>query len=252
MEKKIVCFFITENGIVPVTKTIDASDSNSEAKAISEIVRDPEFKFYNLAFVLDSDSETYHAEYLKSLADFHTRKQLLNMETVVKPIAPAVKPTDLQLVSLDRMLNRSRIRTMPENEWIEEHASGTLRKNKRIGFSYRLQYLAERVAYEFGYGFEILPRSKIAFGDALTEENCGPITEAGWHIERYINMDIFGDYMEAKYMYATERDGKVSEGLGIIVRETSAPWVPTGHIIFAIIAEFDTVKKVWKDAVNPF
>jgi hypothetical protein len=84
MEKKIVCFFITENGIVPITKTIDASDSNAEAKSISEIVRNPEFKFYNLAFVLDADSETYHAEYLKGLADFHTRKHLLNMETVIR------------------------------------------------------------------------------------------------------------------------------------------------------------------------
>lgn len=249
MEKKIVCFFITDHGIVPVTRTIDAADANAEAKSISEIVRDPEFKFYNLAFVLDSDSETYHAEYLKGLADFQSRKQLLNMmETVVK-----TQPNEFaNLTSVERLAKRSMIRSMPENEWIEEHASGTLRKNKRIGFSYRLQYLAERVAYEFGYGFEILPRSKIAFGDPLTEENCGAITEAGWHIERYINMDIFGDYMEAKYIYATERDGKVTEGLGIIVRETSAPWVPAGHIIFAIIAEFDTVKKVWKDAINPF
>lgn len=249
MNKRIVCFFITDDGIVPVSRTIDTSDSNAEAKVISEIVTDPAFKFYNLAFVLDQDSETYHAEYLKGLADFHTRKHLLNMETIVKveSLAPANS-----LVKKEKLDHRMDIRQMPEDKWIEEHASGTLRKNKKIGFSYRLQYLTERVAYEYGYGFEILPRSKISFGDALSEENCSAITEAGWHIERYMNMDIFGDYVEAKYIYASERSGAERQGVGIIVRETSAPWVPTGHIIFSIIAEFDVAGKKWKNAINPF
>ena len=148
--------------------------------------------------------------------------------------------------------HRVEIRTLSEAKWIDKHGSGTLRKNKKIGFSYRLQYLAERVAYEYGYGFEILPRSNISFGDALSEENCSAITEAGWHIERYMNMDIFGDHVEAKYIYATERSGIERQGVGIIVRETSAPWVPAGHIVFAIIAEFDVRNKRWKSAQNPF
>ena len=34
-------------------------------------------------------------------------------------------------------------------------------------------------------------------------------------------------------------------------RQTSATFVPGGHLVFAIVAEFDPIKKVWLDAVNP-
>lgn len=164
------------------------------------------------------------------------------METLVKSIDQAAL-----FIALEK---RTAIRTMSEPDWIERHASGTLRKNKRIGFAYRTQYLDERVAYEFGYGFQILPRSQITFGDPISEGNCSAITEAGWHIERFIETNIFGDFAEAKYINASFRD-KVEEGVGIIIRETSAPWIPSGHIIFSIIAEFDPLKKVWINAINP-
>lgn len=147
---------------------------------------------------------------------------------------------------------RLKLRNMPEHEWIEQHGSGTLRKNRRIGFSYRSQYLHERICYEFGYGFEILPRSRIIFGDPFTEADCGPITEAGWHIERYIETNIFGDVVEAKYINAEYDDSNKKEGVGIIIRETSAAWIPQGHIIFSIIAEFDPRTRTWKNATNPF
>lgn len=168
------------------------------------------------------------------------------METQIRNVgetAAGKSPT------LDR---RIAIREMSENEWIEAHGSGTLRKNKRVGFTSRTQYLAERTAYEFGYGFQILPRSQITFGDPITEEDCHPLTEAGWHIERYMMLDVFGDRFEAKYIHASYRDNSQREGVGIIVRETSAIWLPVGHIVFSIIAEFDPIKKEWKDAINPF
>lgn len=170
------------------------------------------------------------------------------METEIKRLGK-----DEQAFSYTQGLrNRTAIRELMEEQWIENHASGTLRKNKRIGFSYRIQYLSERVAYEFGYGFEILPRSQIIFGDPITEGDCHSITEAGWHIERYMALDIFNDHVEAKYINASYRDNSVREGVGMIVRATSATWVPAGHIVFAIVAEFDPIRKQWKDARNPF
>lgn len=170
------------------------------------------------------------------------------METLVKKL----DSNDQAMVYSQAHKRRTAIRYMSEDEWTEKHGSGTLRKNKRIGFSTRTQYLAERVAYEFGYGFQILPRAQITFGDPISEENCSAITESGWHIERYMNMDVFDDRIEAKYIHASHRDNSQTEGVGIILRETSAPWVPAGHIVFAIVAEFDPIKKAWKDAVNPF
>lgn len=224
------------------TKKISTSDPNGEAKAIQSIIEEQGINPYNLSFVLDGDNETYKAEYLHSLNDFQTRQSLLNMETNIRTVENNTAFFSKRLA----------LRTMLEDQWIDLHASGTLRKNKRIGFSYRLQYLAERVAYEFGYAFEILPRSKITFGDAITEEDCHALTEAGWHIERYIETNIFGDFVQAKYIHIEDRDGSKREGVGIIVRETSCPWIPTGHIVFALVAEFDPCRKDWKDAVNPF
>jgi hypothetical protein len=170
------------------------------------------------------------------------------METVIKKLDKA----DEALQYTTGMKKRVAIRNLSEEDWIEKHGSGTLRKNKRIGFTYRTQYLSERVAYEFGYGFEIVPRAQITFGDPITEGECPSLTEAGWHIERYLELDPFGDYFEAKYIHASYRDNTQREGVGIIVRETSAPWLPAGHIVFSIVAEFDPAKKDWKHAINPF
>jgi len=69
---------------------------------------------------------------------------------------------------------RVALRLMSAEEFIEKHASGTLRKNKHLGMVWRAQYLQERTAYEFGWGFECLPRSRVTFGDAYTEGDCKP------------------------------------------------------------------------------
>lgn len=154
--------------------------------------------------------------------------------------------------SLARRVHR---RLMSDEEFIKQHASGTLRKNKSIGFSWRKQYLHERIAYEFGWAFEIIPKSRVQFGDPITEGDCQPVTEAGWHIERYLDFSIFDeDYFEAKYLTVDyEGNHKTKrEGVGIIVRKTSAPFVPVGHIVFAIVAEFDPIKNQFLPAVNPF
>lgn len=243
-KKRIVCFFIKDNGAQAFTKQVDPSDINCESSAIQSVIEEQHINPYNLSFVLDDDRQTYKAEYLHSLQDFQTRKKLLHMETnIVKPNEEA---------RLKQLNLRHALRHMSEEAWIEKHASGTLRKNRRIGFSFRAQYLAERVAYEFGYGFQILPRSQVTFGDAISEEDCHPITEAGWHIERYSETNVLGDFVEAKYIHATYRDNSMREGVGMIVRETSASWLPIGHIVFSIVAEFDPIRKAWLNAVNPF
>ena len=93
------------------------------------------------------------------------------------------------------------IRMMSASDWIEEHGSGTLRKNKKLGMAWKAQYLEERIAYEFGWEFECQARSRIMFGDAYTEGDCSAVTEAGWHIERYMNLSVFEEVkVECKYI----------------------------------------------------
>ena len=167
------------------------------------------------------------------------------METRIVPVDDSVK----QSPALARVLA---VRTMDADEFVERHASGTLRKNKRIGMVWREQYLHERAAYELGWAFECLPRSRVTFGDAYTEGDVKALTEAGWHIERYIEMSVFPeDHFETKYLNVEYKDGSTREGVGIVVRQTSAQFVPGGHLVFAIVAEFDPIKKIWKDAINP-
>lgn len=146
---------------------------------------------------------------------------------------------------------RIRARFMSEDEFVDGHASGTLRKNRRIGFDYKKQYLHERVAFDFGYGFECIHESHVNWGKPMTEGDCHAITEAGWHIDRYQYVAFPNDEFEAKYLKIDMVDGSAREGVGIIIRKTSAPYIPANHVVFAIIAELDTSKHTYLSAVNP-
>ena len=175
------------------------------------------------------------------------------MHTIVAKKCPLKEVYDSLPPSLKRRVDQ---RHMKADDWIESHASGTLRKNKRIGMAWTNHYYTERFAYEFGWGFEVLPSTRVNFGQAITAGDCSAITECGWHCERIMQMDIFGDEFEVKYIKAQGGFGKNAkpdverEGVGLVVRKTSAPFVPKGHLVFAIIAELNKETGVW-EAENP-
>lgn len=168
------------------------------------------------------------------------------METEIVPISESVKKSEA-------LAKRVSIREMNADAFIQNHASGTLRKNKSIGMAWHQQYLEERICYEFGWEFECLPRSRVTFGVPNTEGDCSALTEAGWHIERYMNLHVFPeDQMEAKYIIIENADGKRKEGIGIIFKQTSAPFIPKGHLVFAIVSPFEPYSHKWMHANNPF
>ena len=144
------------------------------------------------------------------------------------------------------------LREESADQWIQDHASGTLRKNKKIGFAWNDQYIHERTAYEFGWVFETVPASRVTLGLPYTEGDCKSLTEAGWHIERYFEAKFFpDDEYESAYISVEYQDGSRKEGVGIFVRKTSAQWVGKGKAVFAIISEFDKKSETWCDAQNP-
>lgn len=146
---------------------------------------------------------------------------------------------------------RFAIRAMDADTFIEQHASGTLRKNKRLGMAWKAQYLEERTAFEFGWEFESVPRSRVTFGVAYTEGDAKSVTEAGWHADRIISLSIFpGDHYKVGYVMVEYQEGTRREGIGIVC-ETDAPFVPEGYVVFAILAEFDVPNQEWHPAVNP-
>lgn len=152
--------------------------------------------------------------------------------------------------NLEGFQSRIDIRLLSIEEFINSKGSGTLRKNKAIGMNVTSHALHERVAYEFGYQFEICPERFLTWGEARSEGDCKPLTEVGWFAERYASVCLFpGDEIEVKYLTA-EVDGVKREGVGIIVRTTSAPWIPKGYVVFAIIAEY-VEGKGYLEARNP-
>ncbi|MCC6807335.1 MAG: hypothetical protein IT381_07915 [Deltaproteobacteria bacterium] len=163
-----------------------------------------------------------------------------------------IVPVDAAVAACEVMKKRVELRALEADAFVERHASGTLRKNKRLGMAWRDQYLVERTAWEFGWVFECLPRSRVTFGDAFTEGDNKALTEAGWHIERYIELSAFPeDRFETKYITVEYKDDAKKEGVGIIVRQTSAAFVPSGHVLFAIVSEFDPKTQRWHEAQNP-
>lgn len=147
---------------------------------------------------------------------------------------------------------RLRSRMMPMEEFIEEKGSGTLRKNSRIGMNTKSHAMVERCAYEFGYAWEVCMERSLTWGEPRSEGDSHPLTEVGWHVERYAAMCLFpGDEVECKYLIREDPDGTRREGIGMILRKTSAPWVPAGYAVFCIIAEYDQILHDFGKAVNP-
>jgi hypothetical protein len=102
--------------------------------------------------------------------------------------------------------------------------------------------------------FKFTTRSRVTFGDALMEGDNPSLTETCWHATRIIDRNPFpdSDSYEVKYIktYETDIHGKEEkEGIGLILRQTSARWLPSGHIIYVIIAEWRNNE--WQPANNP-
>ncbi len=148
---------------------------------------------------------------------------------------------------------RYSIRFMSNEDFLRDKASGTLRKNSKLGFRFEDQLNAERVAYEFGYSFESVPSTRITFNDAITCCDDSAITYSGWVAERYITLQtaIFQeDQYEIKYLIVERPDGKREEGIALMVRRTSFPFVRKGHIVFSFLALYDTLKKEYVKVAN--
>lgn len=138
-----------------------------------------------------------------------------------------------------RIAYRVNVRFMPTEEFIDKHGSNCLRRNRRLGFTWQSQYLEERVAFEFGMCFQCLPRDSVSFDNPKSGSNWHS-NESGVFIDRYLEMNIFEeDIFEAKYIFV--KNEIKAKGVGLICKQTSAPFIPSGHVVFGIVCED------WKD-----
>lgn len=140
-------------------------------------------------------------------------------------------------------------RHMPKDDFIEKHGSGTLRKNTRLGMKTKSHYIEERVAFEFGYGFVCDYASRIEIGPAVSEGDCKASTEVGWHVHRMqelAKVTFPHDRYRVCHIRHSPAEDEPWEGMGVVLEQTSAPFIPRGQVVFAIIAEWDSDKEEWK------
>lgn len=146
--------------------------------------------------------------------------------------------------------SRRKLRDLSMDEFIENYGSGTLRKSKKLGFGVQEAYLAERTKFEFGEGFKIAYASRVAYND-IHLVPCQGMTELGWHAERMIELRPFeSDVFVCKNIDVEFSEKERLVGAGIIVKETSAKWIPKGFAIFAVVTVLNNGK--YQPAINPF
>lgn len=143
------------------------------------------------------------------------------------------------------------LRDLDQETFIAKYASGSLRKSAKLGFDIKEAYLRERVKLEFGLGFDVIQKSWVMFNDPKFQSSQG-VTEFCWHLERMIELRPFeSDTFVAKELDIEKPDQSKRKGLGIFVKHTSAPWLPRGYIVYALVAERDA-KGNLGPAINPF
>lgn len=145
------------------------------------------------------------------------------------------------------------IKKYTREEFIDKCASGTLRKAAKLGFAHKDLYTEERISYEFGFEFMRAPSSRVLYGPPVVEGDNHFITEAIWHIERYLTLKTTETTkFSCTYINWEDCCGVVTEGIGIRVLESESSLFVEGFEIFAIVCIWDRANNCWLKTVNPF
>ena len=142
---------------------------------------------------------------------------------------------------------RAALVNLPEH-WVATWGSGTLRRCIEEGLAWRELYLHERVAFEFGYSFSPVPRSRIVLGRALAEGDSPAVTETCWWA-RSLRWRAERDQRPAKveviHARVSDGDGGHEEGVAITYEPKAQPaWLPKDRVMIAFTTNS-------KGTVNP-
>jgi 8-oxo-dGTP pyrophosphatase MutT (NUDIX family) len=121
--------------------------------------------------------------------------------------------------------------------WIRAFGSGTLRRAKEEGMLWRSLYVEERTAFLYGYGFEMVPSSRVNFGQPLAEGDDPVTTAAGWHCRRLRRMhpEWSPGIRHACVEYPC---GEKREGIVIVLSPSEREhWMPKSSVILAWMAD---------------
>lgn len=143
-------------------------------------------------------------------------------------------------------------RSCSNDDFLELHASGTLKTNHELGFVSSIQMNSERLAYAFGYGFTYARASLVGFGEPISECDENAYTLMGRYFKRYKEKRLFQeDEYTVKYLQVRDENGVVQwEGLGVVVEKTSAKCIPKNSLVYARVCEYNTKTHKWEKFVN--
>lgn len=176
------------------------------------------------------------------------------METKIQPLSDYWKNCESKGIK-----NQITMRTTPLQEWLthpllKDRLSGTLKKNASVGFKYLEQLKNEAICQTLGWGFQIMKSTYITFNDAITEEDCPPLTEVGWHTDRLLNIHPWEeDEFVLKYIIVQDKRGQIQkQGVGVVVKQTSIQWIGSGNLVFALLTEYNPISEEGSPCTNPF
>ena len=133
---------------------------------------------------------------------------------------------------------REALTTERPEHWIAVHGSGSLRRAVEEGLRWREMYLGERVALEFGYGFEAVPSSRCQIGDALASSDDAATTETCWWARalRYRAQRCHRkDAIKVVHARVSDGDGGAEEGIAIQITPSPWPsWLPRDRKLVAL------------------
>ncbi len=150
------------------------------------------------------------------------------------------------------------ISTISKEDFINMHASGTLRKGSSLGMLNVDMLIEEYVAYMFGYEFMAVPSSRVTIGEICIEGDQKEFTEFCWHTERAKTMFFnAGDVIPC---YATYEDpeGNKTEGMAILINLKEEFYsnlritIPKGRKILAFVSVFNQKEHCYESASSPF
>lgn len=120
------------------------------------------------------------------------------------------------------------LRKLSREKFIEQHASGTLRKSDKIGLNTTDMYWHERIAYEIGWGFEMVQAEEVELTPIVAEPDTKLTTEIGWVAERHLTRNPFNEDV----YFLSNVNGKPA----VIMAQTSLP-IPNDKLILAYLEE---------------
>lgn len=132
---------------------------------------------------------------------------------------------------------REALENLPEH-WITKWGSGSLRRAVEENLAWRDMYLHERAAFEVGYGFDAVFKSRLTMGKALAEGDNPATTETCWWA-RALRWRGERDQRPAKISVVHARLDRgvcedAEEGVAILYEPNTRPsWLPSDRVLIA-------------------